>query len=94
MSDAVSVSDRRESVADRVAAEILKLIAGGDIEPGSNLPAERKLSVMLGVSRVSVRAALQTLKAQGFIDAVQGGGTRVVARASGADPALAELVRL
>ena len=94
VSDAVSVPDRRESVADRVAAEILKLIAGGDIEPGSNLPAERKLSVMLGVSRVSVRAALQTLKAQGFIDAVRGGGTRVVCRASGADPALAELVRL
>lgn len=88
------MSERRESVAERVAADILKLIVGGDIEPGSNLPAERKLATMLGVSRVSVRAALQTLKAQGFIDAVQGGGTRIVSRASGADPALAELVRL
>lgn len=85
---------RRERVSDRVAAEILKLIAGGDIEPGQKLPAERKLAEMLDVSRVSVRAALQTLKAQGFLDAVQGGGTRVVSKADGADPALAELVRL
>ncbi len=92
--DVPTAPDRRESVADRVAADILKLIVGGDVEPGKNLPAERKLACMLGVSRVSVRAALQTLKAQGFVDAVQGGGTRVVSRAAGADPALAELVRL
>lgn len=85
---------RPQGVADRVAADILKLIAGGDIRAGENLPAERKLAEQLGVSRVSVRAALQTLKAQGFLDAVQGGGTRVIARETGADPALAELVRL
>lgn len=86
--------DRREKVSDRVAAEILKLIAAGDISPGENLPAERKLAEQLNVSRVSVRAALQTLKAQGFLDAVQGGGTRVVSRAGVSDPALAELTRL
>lgn len=92
--DSSSMLERRERVADRVATEILKLIASGDIEPGQNLPAERKLAAMLGVSRVSVRAALQTLKAQGFLDAVQGGGTRVVSQAAISDPALAELVRL
>lgn len=86
--------DRREKISDRVAAEILKLIAAGDISPGENLPAERKLAEQLNVSRVSVRAALQTLKAQGFLDAVQGGGTRVVSRAGVSDPALAELTRL
>jgi DNA-binding transcriptional regulator YhcF (GntR family) len=84
----------RLSVTDRVVAEILRLIAAGDIVPGDNLPAERKLAEMLGVSRVSVRAALQTLKAQGFLTAVQGGGTRVVSSAAEPDPALAELVKL
>lgn len=94
MSEIETAPDRRESVTDRVVTEILKMIAGGEFEPGKNLPAERKLAEMLDVSRVSVRAALQTLKAQGFLDAVQGGGTRVVSSAGMNDPALAELVRL
>lgn len=84
----------RESVSDRVAADVLRMVAAGDIAPGERLPSERRLAEMLGVSRVSVRAALQRLKAQGFLAAVQGGGTRVVKTVSDADPALAELVRL
>lgn len=86
--------DRRESVTDRVVTEILKMIAGGEFDSSGTLPAERKLAETLNVSRVSVRAALQTLKAQGFLDAVQGGGTRIVSRTGVDDPALAELVRL
>ncbi|MEQ8603341.1 MAG: FadR/GntR family transcriptional regulator [Marivibrio sp.] len=84
----------RESVSDRVAADVLRMVAAGDIAPGERLPSERRLAERLGVSRVSVRAALQRLKAQGFLAAVQGGGTRVVKTVSDADPALAELVRL
>src|SRR3546814_11377907 len=48
---------------------------------------------MRGVSRGSVRAALQQLKAQGFVTAVQGGGTRITAAADQLDSALARLVR-
>lgn len=84
----------RESVADRVAADILEMMASGDISAGDRLPSERRLAEELSVSRVSVRAALQRLKAQGFLIAVQGGGTRVVKTAGDADPALAELVRI
>lgn len=86
--------DGRESVADRVAADVLKMVASGAIAPGERLPSERRLADELGVSRVSVRAALQRLKAQGFLDSVQGGGTRVVKSRGDPDPALAELVRL
>lgn len=82
------------SVADRVAAHVLKQIAGGELAAGSRLPSERKLAETLGVSRVSVRAALQKLKAQGFLNSVQGGGTKVVSGSGCADPALAELTRL
>lgn len=84
----------REGVADRVATDLLRLIASGEFKAGERLPGERQLADMMNVSRVSVRAALQRLKAQGFVSAVQGGGTRVVSGAGGADPALAELVRL
>lgn len=84
----------RKGVADRVATDLLRLIAAGEFKTGDRLPGERQLAERMNVSRVSVRAALQRLKAQGFVSAVQGGGTRVVSGAGGTDPALAELVRL
>jgi DNA-binding FadR family transcriptional regulator len=84
----------RERVADRVAQELLRLIATGELAPGERLPGERHLADMMNVSRVSVRAALQQLKTQGFVTAVQGGGTRVIAASNERDSALAELIRV
>ena len=84
----------RERVADRVAQELLRLIATGELTPGERLPGERQLAELMNVSRVSVRAALQQLKTQGFVSAVQGGGTRVIAASNERDSALAELVRV
>jgi len=69
----------RERVSERVAQEIMSLIAAGTLTPGERLPGERQLAEMMNVSRVSVRTALQDLKSQGFIVSVQGGGTRVAA---------------
>lgn len=83
----------RERVSERVAQEIMKLIAAGTLAPGERLPGERQLAEMMNVSRVSVRAALQQLKAQGFISAVQGGGTRVTAAPESADSPLMRLVQ-
>lgn len=83
----------RERVADRIASELLRMISSGELAPGERLPGERQLADMMGVSRVSVRAALQQLKAQGFVTAVQGGGTRITAAADQLDSALARLVR-
>ena len=62
-------SDRRaagQSVADWVAEELKRHIASGDLAPGDRLPGERQLSDALSVSRVSIRSALQNLKAQAF----------------------------
>jgi DNA-binding FadR family transcriptional regulator len=84
----------RERVADRVAQELLHLIASGDLAPGERLPGERQLAEMMSVSRVSIRAALQQLKTQGFVSAVQGGGTRVIAATNEGHSALAELIRV
>ncbi len=81
-------------VSDRVADRILELIATGALPPGQRLPGERQLAEQMGVSRVSVRAALQKLKTQGFLAAVQGGGTRVIASETTLEPALGQLVRL
>ncbi len=83
----------RERVADRVAEELKRLIAGGTLAPGERLPGERQLADMMGVSRVSVRAALQQLKAQGLVTAVQGGGTRIIASAEDLDSALTQIIQ-
>jgi GntR family transcriptional repressor for pyruvate dehydrogenase complex len=80
-------------VSDRVVDRILARIASGEWGPGHRLPGERQLAEEMGVSRVSVRAALQGLKTQGYLDAVQGGGTRVIASTSTMEPGLVELVR-
>lgn len=82
----------RQRLSDRVAQELLRLIARGELAPGDRLPGERQLAELMKVSRVSVRAALQQLKAQGIVASVQGGGTRVVAAAEEIDSGLTQLV--
>ncbi|NVK17527.1 MAG: FadR family transcriptional regulator [Methylocystaceae bacterium] len=81
-------------LSDRVAARIMAMIADGNLSPGERLPGERQLAEKMGVSRVSVRAALQSLKAQGFLEAVQGGGTRILAAAGDMTSPLGELARV
>ena len=49
-------------------------IRSGDLEIGEKLPAERELSVQLGVSRNSVREAIRTLDVMGVIVSHQGAG--------------------
>lgn len=81
-------------LSDQVAARIMTMIADGNLSPGDRLPGERQLAEKMGVSRVSVRAALQSLKAQGFLEAVQGGGTRILAAVADMTAPLAELARI
>lgn len=90
----VSPAADKSKLSDRVADNILARIASGEWSPGQRLPGERQLAEDMGVSRVSIRAALQQLKTQGFLVAVQGGGTRVISNVATVDPALAELVRV
>ena len=69
------------------------MIASGSLVPGERLPGERQLAQMMNVSRVSVRAALQQLKAQGLVAATQGGSTRIIASSESLDRGLGRLVR-
>lgn len=80
-------------VSEQVAGRLRQRIADGEWVTGARLPGERQLAEEMGVSRVSVRAALQTLKTQGFIASVQGGGTRLVATAPEMETGLTELIR-
>lgn len=53
------------------------MITNGTWEPGSRLPSESQLCDQLGVSRVSVRSALQSLEAQRYIEIRRGEGSFV-----------------
>ncbi len=53
--------------ADEVIHRIKGMLSGGELQPGSRLPAERKLSEMFGVGRTHVRQALQKLEFYGIV---------------------------
>lgn len=65
------------TVSDRIAQQILKLIAAEQIKPGDRLPSERDLAALLGVSRPSVREAVRALEAQGRLHVRHGQGVFV-----------------
>ncbi len=66
------------ALSDRLAVAVLGMIASGNLPPGARLPAERRIAMAVPASRVCVRTALARLKSEGYIEAVQGSGTRVV----------------
>jgi GntR family transcriptional regulator, transcriptional repressor for pyruvate dehydrogenase complex len=67
----------RRSVPDAVFDQLAADILGGELTPGTELPAERRLAEVLGVSRPAVREALQRLAQAGLIDVRQGDATTV-----------------
>lgn len=59
---------------DQVREAIEEQIRSGDLPPGSRLQSERDLAEVLGVSRVTVRRALDELERQGLVRAAPGSG--------------------
>jgi GntR family transcriptional repressor for pyruvate dehydrogenase complex len=75
-------------LSDTVAGELEKRILEGSLKPGDRLPSERDLAVEMGVSRPSLREAIQKLVSKGLLTTRHGGGTHVTDRleAHFADP--------
>ncbi|MDF2670809.1 MAG: FadR family transcriptional regulator [Paenibacillus sp.] len=61
-----------------VMEQIKRQILEGDIIPGAKLASVVDLAVSFGVGRSTIREALSALRAMGFVDIRQGGGTYVV----------------
>jgi GntR family transcriptional repressor for pyruvate dehydrogenase complex len=77
------MAQRRRSVnriSDSVAEELEARILEGSLKPGDRLPSERDLAAELGVSRPSLREALQKLVSKGLLVTRHGGGTVVTDR--------------
>lgn len=74
----------RTTVAERVRDDIHTRIISGEIQPGSQLPAERALAEQFAVARTSVREAIQALVALGVIER-RGNRSYVVERVAGSE---------
>jgi GntR family transcriptional repressor for pyruvate dehydrogenase complex len=70
-------SIRRQRVSDEIVSQVKSLISQGTLKPGDRLPPERELIREFGVSRPSLREALNSLVAQGFLEVSQGNRTFV-----------------
>ncbi len=71
---------------DNAIAALIAFIRDGQYSPGDRLPPERELIVSLGMSRNSLRRALEALERDGAIWRHVGKGTFVSAQRSGIGP--------
>lgn len=70
---------------------IADAMARGVLPPGASLPAERDIAAMTGLSRVTVRKAIEALVAQGVLVQRRGSGTFVAPRVERLEQALSLL---
>jgi GntR family transcriptional regulator len=61
----------------QIEARLNERISGGGLAPGERLPPERELASTLGVSRMTVRQALDALARRGLVERGVGRGTFV-----------------
>ena len=73
--DVGQIAPRR--LADTIVEQLETMILEGTLQPGERLPPERVLSEQFGVSRPSLREAIQRLTAKGLLISRQGGGNYV-----------------
>jgi GntR family transcriptional repressor for pyruvate dehydrogenase complex len=73
---------KRESTLEVIVQQIKDQIKKGILKPGEKLPSERKLADLLGVSRASVREAIQALAFSGYLEVNQGKGTYILEMAT------------
>jgi GntR family transcriptional regulator, transcriptional repressor for pyruvate dehydrogenase complex len=76
----------QHSAAQRAVLAIQDLIREATFAAGAQLPPQRELCIRLGVSRTSLREALSTLEALGFVRTRPGQGTFVLKRGEGVPP--------
>ena len=65
------------SLSEQAKKEVLKYIDEMDLKKENKLPREERLAEMIGVSRITIRQALNALASEGIIFRRQGKGTFV-----------------
>lgn len=70
----------RRKLSDSVIEEIKRMLISGELKEGQKLPNQNELAHLLGVSRTSLREALNTLRMIGVIEQKPGYGTVIKSR--------------
>lgn len=68
---------QQRRLSDEIVEQLETMILEGTLQAGERLPAERKLAEQFGVSRPSLREAIQKLVTKGLLISRQGGGNFV-----------------
>jgi GntR family transcriptional regulator, transcriptional repressor for pyruvate dehydrogenase complex len=55
-------------ISDEIIEQFKEMLNKGELKPGDELPSERELAEMIGVSRPPLREALNALQTMGFVD--------------------------
>ncbi|WP_069999781.1 FadR/GntR family transcriptional regulator [Cellulosilyticum sp. I15G10I2] len=66
-----------KGLAMMVAAEVKKSIIKSNMQPGTKLPSESELTLTFGMSRSTIREAMNLLKAENIVEIKRGKGTFV-----------------
>lgn len=73
----MSIKPVARSIGDEVFNQIKEQIISGEWPIGSKIPTENELTILLQVSRISVRHAVQRLVGMGLLEIKRGDGTYV-----------------
>ncbi|MBC8161312.1 MAG: winged helix-turn-helix transcriptional regulator, partial [Roseiflexaceae bacterium] len=70
--DDIFLAARSPNPLDETVKRVTGAITARLLSPGDRLPAERELAIQLGVSRSTLRVALQMLTAKGWLEVRRG----------------------
>ena len=68
---------KRQNVSEMVFDQMREMIATGEWKPGCKISSENELAAQMGVSRVTIRSAIQKLSSLGLVESRHGDGTYV-----------------
>src|SRR5918998_2173782 len=69
--------DSSVPIYSQVERIVMDMIGSGKLSPGQRAPSEREIAQTLGISRMTARAAMSGLVADGYLYSVPGKGTFV-----------------
>lgn len=69
--------DHPSPLYHQLYALVKRKIEGGDLRQGALIPAEKELAAFFGVSRITVKRALDDLEGEGYVSRHRGRGTHV-----------------
>lgn len=71
---------KKKKLAEGVIEEIIRMIKDEELKEGDRLPNQNAFAAQLGVSRTSLRDALNILTLHGILEQQQGRGTVIISR--------------